>query len=170
MDEINKQTGIVTLSCDHSFHFRCIDSWFTKQIGDDLDQTCPCCRSGGGEMDRCEVYTVDEEDEDDETFVDYMDAESQAATDMPDEEELEELLWERIAPGQWLIVSGREVAYEGVRNLFGPLNELEVEQENPQEVAARKIQAIFRGSRVRNTHEAAVNLLRLFQQAYIINP
>jgi hypothetical protein len=35
-------------------------------------------------------------------------------------------------------------------------------------MAARKIQAIFRGNQVRNTHMAAVGLLRLFQQAYNI--
>ena len=35
-----------------------------------------------------------------------------------------------------------------------------------RETAAQKIQAFFRGNQARNTHEAAMTLLRLFQQAY----
>ncbi|NBO62245.1 MAG: hypothetical protein EBU82_15035, partial [Flavobacteriia bacterium] len=35
-----------------------------------------------------------------------------------------------------------------------------------RERAAQKIQAFFRGNQARNTHEAAMTLLRLFQQAY----
>ncbi len=166
MEAITKATGSTVLSCEHAFHFRCIDSWFTKQICDDLAQTCPCCRNGGCEMDRCSVMELDEEDEeDDET---YADAESETATDMPDEEELEDIRWERLGPGRWVITTSHELAMEGVRNLFGPLNELDaVEQApvvvDPRVVAARKIQAIFRGTQVRNTHKAAVGLMRLFQ-------
>ena len=105
----------------------------------------------------------DEEDEDDET---YADAESETATDMPDEEELEDIRWERLGPGRWIITTSHEMAMEGVRGLFGPLNELDaVEEEVDQEdVAARKIQAIFRGTQVRNTHRAVVGLMRLFHQ------
>ncbi len=40
-------------------------------------------------------------------------------------------------------------------------------RESDREEAARKIQAFFRGNQVRNTHEAAVTLMRLFQQAYL---
>jgi hypothetical protein len=170
MEAITKATGSTVLSCEHAFHFRCIDSWFTKQICDDLAQTCPCCRNGGCEMDRCSVMELDEEEEDDDET--YADAESETATDMPDEEELEDIRWERLGPGRWVITTSHELAMEGVRNLFGPLNELDaVEQApvvvDPRVVAARKIQAIFRGTQVRNTHKAAVGLMRLFQ-AYTI--
>jgi hypothetical protein len=107
-------------------------------------------------------------EEDDET---YADAESEtAATDMPDDEELEDIRWERLGPGRWIITTSHEVAMEGVRGLFGPLNELDEQldeqPEDPRNVAARKIQAIFRGNQVRNTHRAAVGLMRLFQQLY----
>lgn len=170
MEAITKATGSTVLSCDHAFHFRCIDSWFTKQIYDDLPQTCPCCRNGGCEMDRCSVVEMGDDDEDDEDAT-LEDAESQSAdeedslmNDMP--EDLDDLQWQRIGPGQWLIVSGQEVAYEGVRNLFGPLNELDAYEEDPRQVAARKIQAIFRGTQTRNMHVAAVGLIRLFAQAY----
>lgn len=161
MEAITKATGSTVLSCEHAFHFRCIGSWFTKQVMDDIAQTCPCCRSGGCEMDRCSVqeYEVDEEEEDDDET--YVDAESEAATDMPDEEELEDIRWERLGPGRWMIVNSQELAMECLRNLFGPLNHLEVEEMTPQEVAVRKIQAIFRGNKTRQTFHAARVLTQL---------
>lgn len=169
MEAITKQTGSTVLSCEHAFHFRCIDSWFGKQVWDGLDQTCPCCRNVGAGLDRCSVVHEDdeeqEEEEDDET---YADAESQAATDMPDEDELDDVRWERLGPGRWMLINSQEMALEGVRGLFGPLNELDAMEEDPRDVAARKIQAIFRANQVRNTHEAAVGLMRLFIQAYNI--
>lgn len=164
MEAITKQTGLVTLSCEHSFHFRCIDSWFGKQVWDGLEQTCPCCRNAGAGLDRCSVvHEDDEEDEDDET---YADAESETATEMPDEDELEDIRWQRLGPGRWMLINSQEMALEGVRDLFGPLNELDAVEEDPRDVAARKIQAFFRGNEARNTHAAAVGLMRLFMQAY----
>jgi hypothetical protein len=41
---INAQTGIVTTSCSHSFHFACIASWHLKKE----KGTCPCCRKEMG--------------------------------------------------------------------------------------------------------------------------
>jgi len=167
MDAITKETGCTTLSCQHTFHFRCIDNWFGKQVWDDQPQTCPCCRSEGSDLDRCEVMQGDEEEEEDEDDEYEDDAESQSIdSEFPDDLADVDLRWERVGPGRWMIISAPEMALEGVRGLFGPLNELEVEAENPREVAARKIQAIFRGSQVRNTHQAAITLYRLFQQAY----
>ena len=168
MEAITKATGSTVLSCEHTFHFRCIDSWFTKQINDDIAQTCPCCRSNGAEMDRCSVMEMDEVDEVDEEDDDetYADAESEAFTDMPDEEELEDIRWERLGPGRWIITTSHELAMEGVRNLFGPMNELDVERETSQEVAARKIQAIFRGHRQRTTYKAVMNLIQFVSAAY----
>ena len=118
-------------------------------------------------MDRCSVIEMEEEEEDeeddDETYA-GDDVESQAATDMPDEEELEDIRWERLGPGRWIITTSYELAMEGFRGLFGPLNELDAVEEDPRSVAARKIQAIFRGTQVRNTHKAAMGLMRLFTQ------
>ncbi len=168
MDAITKETGLVTLSCQHSFHFRCIDSWFGKQICDDQPQTCPCCRSEGSHLDRCETVEMEDDEEDDEDY-NEEDVESQSIdSEFPDDLAEVDLRWERVGPGRWMIISAPEMALEGVRGLFGPLNELEVEEENPREIAARKIQAIFRGNRVRNTHQAAMALYSLFQQAYAI--
>lgn len=200
MDAITKETGIVTLSCHHSFHFRCIDSWFSKQVWDDLAQTCPCCRSEGSHLDRCEVVEVEEEEEEEDE--DYEEAESQSIdSEFPDDLAEVDLRWERMGPGRWMIISAPEMALECVRNLFGPLNDLDYDAAAPpdlipshsvvgvienhydntvqqmmgrvagisaisRERAAQKIQAFFRGQQVRNTHKAAVGLMRLFQQAY----
>lgn len=79
---------------------------------------------------------------------------------MPNEEELEDIRWERLGPGRWMIVNSHELAMEGLRGLFGPLNELDA-VEDPQNVAALKIQTVFRGHRVRNTHRAVMALVRL---------
>ena len=147
LEAITKQTGSTTLSCEHAFHFRCIDSWFTKQVFDQLEQTCPCCRNGGCDMDRCSIMELDEEEEyDDESY------EEDAASEASDDESMSDIRWERTGPGHWLVISNRELAYEGFRSLFGPLNEFE-EEETPVTVAARKIQAIYRGYKVRDTRQ-----------------
>jgi len=158
MDEINKQTGLVTLSCEHSFHFYCIDEWFYKQLVQGNHQTCPCCRSEGTKLDRCafDVEEAEEEEDDDETYED--DSVAEGDDDLPD---FEEVRWERIGPSQWMVTNSREMAYEALRNIFGPMNEFEVEEETSQEVAARKIQAIFRGYKTRETFHVARTLTGL---------
>ena len=64
-DDITKETGSTTLSCEHTFHFRCISTWFVKQFMKDLPETCPCCRSEGNEMDRVEFDDTEIEEEED---------------------------------------------------------------------------------------------------------
>ena len=39
-EAITAETGIVTTSCQHSYHFSCISGWYIKQE----KGTCPCCR------------------------------------------------------------------------------------------------------------------------------
>ena len=36
---ITQETGIVILSCKHSYHFQCISTWFHKQT----ESSCPQC-------------------------------------------------------------------------------------------------------------------------------
>lgn len=163
-DAITKATGSTTLSCEHAFHFRCIDEWFTKQLLDNLHQTCPCCRSEGAELDRCMYEEVSEEGDDD--YATEEDAESETASDansVLDEIpwEMADLLWERGGEGRWVVTSRQELAYQGLRSLFGEMNELEVQEETSQEVAARKIQAIFRGFKTREMYRTVRTLLAL---------
>ena len=38
-DNITTETGMTQLSCEHTFHFRCIAQWMIEH------STCPCCRN-----------------------------------------------------------------------------------------------------------------------------
>ncbi len=207
-DAITKTTGCTTLSCEHVFHFRCIDEWFTKQLLDNLHQTCPCCRSEGAELDRCMYYEGSEDEDDDESYneEEQEDEDSESLNDLAREIQQGLFRLERQPSGEWVIQNNQELAFDSFRALFNPLNQLDEVDESPvahrfslyhwrsdvgtitrpasnrevrfledfvqrnrelaREEAATKIQAFFRGNQVRNTHGAAVNLLRLFQQAY----
>lgn len=148
-DALTNETGSTTLSCQHTFHFRCIVNWFDKQIGESLEQTCPCCRGKGSEMDRCEVKewnNDDDEEEDDEDYEEDEEGEEDTNSildEIPDD--ARDLLWERVGEGRWLITSRQDLAYEALRGLFGSLNELDVDPSS----AAQKIQAVIRGHLVR---------------------
>jgi len=59
--EITPQTGVVTTSCGHSYHFACISKWF---MGQD-NGTCPCCRKEMGATEDFPPAPADDEDESD---------------------------------------------------------------------------------------------------------
>lgn len=62
-EDVTDATGIVKLSCAHTFHLSCITGWFSKQE----QGSCPCCRKLMGEKeDSGYKVNEDEEDEDDE--------------------------------------------------------------------------------------------------------
>jgi hypothetical protein len=162
-DDITKATGSTTLSCEHVFHFRCIDKWLTKQIIDDIEQTCPCCRGKGGEFDRLSVISAgEEEDEDDETYVDDEAEGEEDADSILNEipEDARDLLWERVGEGRWLITSRQDLAYEGLRSLFGKENDLDADPA-PVPAVVSKIQALFRGHVTRQAFHAARALTAL---------
>ena len=172
-EAITKQTGVVTLSCEHSFHFRCIDSWFGQQVWNDNPQSCPCCRNEGAEsgLDRCNVEGDDEDDEDD----DYSD-DTESEDDNDDDDDLAEMLmsedWileRNIRTGQFLFTPAAEVSMMLFRNLFGPLNDMDAEPPVTREMAARKIQTVYRAYKARSAFQvqkAARTLLKLFFEAY----
>ena len=113
------------------------------------------------EMDRCSLL-LNEDDEDDENMSADADAESETITDtdMPNEEEMSNIRWQRMGDGRWMIITSHELAMESVRGLFGPLNELELEDDT-REIAVRKIQSIVRGHQQRKTYRGLVALLSL---------
>ena len=83
-DAITAETGVVTTSCGHSYHFACLSGWFMQQA----NGTCPCCRKG---MTTTEDFPQSgeetEEESDDENYV-YDGDESEQDED-DDEEEME---------------------------------------------------------------------------------
>ena len=71
-DEINAQTGVVTTSCGHSYHFSCISHWYAKQEV----ASCPCCRKEPGEKEKMpEIQYEDEEGSDDEEEEEFEEVE-----------------------------------------------------------------------------------------------
>ena len=226
-EDVTKATGCTTLSCDHSFHFRCISKWFLEQYLKDLAESCPCCRDKGTKLDRsCYKDMDDKEEEDDEEDEDYEEEEEEDDDDSTTES-LSELARDiqsglyrmiRQSSGEWVIQNNEEMAFDSFRTLFGPLNEMHEQEEvgrrsgisiyhwsieagtitRPasnrevrfierqasseattgqvvqmigrvgitREEAARKIQAFFRRNQIQNTHQAAMTLFHLFQQAY----
>ena len=67
MDPITKETGKTTLSCGHSFHFKCTVQWFHAQIDKEISESCPCCRNKCGDLDGM-PFTADEEEEDEDVI------------------------------------------------------------------------------------------------------
>lgn len=74
-EAISKDTGQVTTSCGHTFHFKCLNTWFYQQLENDEDakESCPCCRKEAGEFEKAvsigehEQSESESESEDDET-------------------------------------------------------------------------------------------------------
>ena len=68
-EAITAETGVVTTSCHHSYHFACISGWFINQE----KGTCPCCRKEMNDTEdfpdvpdgssASESYASDEEEE-----------------------------------------------------------------------------------------------------------
>lgn len=70
-EAITAETGVVTTSCNHSYHFSCISGWYIKQE----KGTCPCCRKEMSEK---------------EDFPDVPDGSSSSASSSYDSDEEEE--------------------------------------------------------------------------------
>lgn len=69
-EAITEETGVVTTSCKHSYHFTCISGWFIKQD----KGSCPCCRK---EMNEKEDFPAIPAEADSNSDAD-SDAESEA--------------------------------------------------------------------------------------------
>jgi len=50
-DPITRETGIVKMACNHSFHFCCLGGWFSTQFVNKQKETCPCCRYEASEKE-----------------------------------------------------------------------------------------------------------------------
>ena len=92
-ESITSETGQVTTSCGHIFHFKCLNSWYYTQINSESGQeSCPCCRKEPGEFERAPVV----EESEDETV---SDAESESMLSQQ---------WVRVGPRRWIISSSNE--------------------------------------------------------------
>lgn len=55
-DAIGPQTGIVTTSCGHSFHFSCLSKWYMQHDRG----TCPSCRKEVLPIEDLPIETIDD--------------------------------------------------------------------------------------------------------------
>jgi hypothetical protein len=92
-EAITKETGQVTTSCGHTFHFKCLNSWYYHQIqsNESGQESCPCCRKEPCEFERASVVTDDDE--------------SETISENDDEPELQ---WVRVGERRWVIPSSEE--------------------------------------------------------------
>ena len=99
-DTITSETGQVTTSCGHSFHFKCLNHWYYQQLQTDTAQeSCPCCRKEPCPYER--ASTIEDENEN----------ENESAAESFESESIEEeprLEWVRIGPRRWIIPSSEE--------------------------------------------------------------
>lgn len=74
-EAVKQETGHTTLSCGHTFHFRCISAWFYAQ---EADSSCPCCRHKVGELENV-VWQEDIDEADEEEDSDYEEEDEEDA-------------------------------------------------------------------------------------------
>ncbi len=158
--DITKATGLTTLSCSHSFHLGCIGRWILK------NESCPLCRHELGDNERIA------EDDPDATEVDD-DVWEEDDEDDDEDSGIRTLRWRRVGVGRWIVEDSDDDApdlpeYEeeahalwNFRDLFGPLNDIDLPPTEAAQQAAVKIQALVRGSIVRSNFEDATLMLRL---------
>jgi hypothetical protein len=79
---ITPETGVMTTSCGHSYHFSCIAGWYAKE------ETCPCCRAAAKST---EIMPTDDEDDEDED---------------EDDEDEDEVEFTRDSLNAWLVSRG----------------------------------------------------------------
>ena len=105
-DEITVDSGQVTTSCKHTFHFKCLNTWYYRQLqNEDGEESCPCCRTKPGEYERASVVSESTE----------SDAESQSIEFTPSHFTNTE--WVRIGPRRWVIPSSDEDRLRILANL-----------------------------------------------------
>ena len=95
-EEITRETGQVTTSCGHTFHFKCLNAWYYHQISDGAAEgSCPYCRKEPGEFERASVVTETEDEEESDTISEP------SLADM-------DIQWIRVGTRRWIIPSSEE--------------------------------------------------------------
>ena len=90
-EQISKDTGQVTTSCGHSFHFKCLNTWYWQQSqNEEGRESCPCCRKEPGEY---ELASTVSDESDESTEMEWEDNEEEGPE------------WVRVGPGRWIVPS-----------------------------------------------------------------
>ena len=69
-EAITNETGKSVLSCSHTFHITCLIKWFDTQIGNELSESCPCCRHAANDTEKMPIYMADSSSESSESSED----------------------------------------------------------------------------------------------------
>lgn len=95
-ESITTETGQVTTSCGHTFHFKCLNSWYYTQINSESGQeSCPCCRKEPGEFERAPLVDDDEDESEEEEENQFPNINLETE-------------WVRVGPRRWIIPSSDE--------------------------------------------------------------
>jgi len=57
------------MSCSHTFHLRCLTHWFSAQLGQEMKESCPYCRSEATYLERLPLPAPDGEEHSEEVPV-----------------------------------------------------------------------------------------------------
>ena len=126
-DEITAATGKVELSCSHSFHFSCLTSWFSTQSGNELQQSCPCCRHESNEHEKMRISGAIKSDDDEDSY----ESDDESSEELSEQESID-----------------LAAAQERALFRFAKLKR-ELSEEAFKAYAASRISALFRGRCVR---------------------
>jgi hypothetical protein len=122
-DPITAATGKVELSCSHPFHFSCLTSWFATQSGNDLQQSCPCCRHESNEHEKMPISGAIKSDDDEDSY----ESDDSASEELTEQESID-----------------LAAAQERALFRFAKLKK-ELSEEAFKAYAASRISALFRG-------------------------
>ena len=148
-DEITKESGVTTLSCQHSFHLACIAGWIVKY------DTCPCCRKKVNMYEDIKhlnepaasvIYDQDDDDDLDDMIDDMI--HDAVNVDLP------VTRWIRTQTGRWIPDTPAPILQlppqiERMSYSFLDANSPSFYPSRLRSAAVR-IQAIFRGYTIRN--------------------
>lgn len=75
-EAITAETGKTTMSCSHTFHYKCLTKWFNSRCNSELAENCPCCRHEASEFEMLPEEDDEDEDMEEEEEADNFDGQS----------------------------------------------------------------------------------------------
>lgn len=127
-DDITSASGKAELSCTHTFHIKCLTSWFSKK------DTCPCCRHEANDTEK-----MHKEDSANES---KSESEWESESDYEDRPYYQRLTFEELS---------QKAAEERARHLFQKLKFLNPAYE-VELYSVKSIQKFYRAYRLRKEY------------------
>ena len=156
-DAITKETGHTTMSCGHTFHFRCLTNWFCSQQDTEVACSCPTCRHEAKDFEDLPEDASHAEDCDCDECADEEASEAEEEDDDASEGSQEEDEQEDVHP---------EIPYNPAKFKVRIVIDVDEDGEEYQNTyldgpdpveEATKIQSMFRGFQDRRLLRRALN-------------